>query len=158
MLNDVSQWYSDIREFMTAAGQTVPEKPEPLCEKDAVLRARLIMEEALETIHALGVEVHVNHHDDIPIAMDNLDFYRVVPTHMLGAVDGCCDIIVVTLGTLVSLGLPDNPFMTEVNQNNLTKVKPRVYIKEGKIQKPPGYQPPQLSKLLLQCYEASNEA
>ena len=151
---NVSNWYRDIREFMESAGQTVHTKPTHLSADDAHLRARLIMEEAFETCHALGVQPVVNGE---PIAFVDMEFVNFAPTHLLGLVDGCCDLIVVALGTLVTAGLPDEPFMDEVNQNNLSKVKPVAKIVNGKIQKPDGYTPPNLSQILLNLYDQGEE-
>ena len=153
-----SKWYKDIREFMESAGQTVNNEPTPLCEEDAILRARLIMEEALETCAALGVAIGVNiaeSEEDASyeeLSFDRLAFVKYDETDLLGVVDGCCDILVVTLGTMVSIGVPDHPFMKEVNQNNLSKVKPVAKIENGKIQKPPGYQPPNLANVMYQVF------
>lgn len=150
MKYDTSGWYKDIRDFMEAAGQTVSYKPSQLSIQDAELRARLILEEALETCHALGVAVTLGEQE---VTFEDLSFESVYPTHTLKLVDGCCDVIVVTLGTLVSAGIPDIPFMDEVNQNNLTKVKPVCKIVNGKVQKPDNYQPPKLSDILMKLYE-----
>lgn len=155
MKYDTSKWYKDIREFMESGGQTVNNSPTHLSAEDSELRARLIMEEAFETCRALGVVVTNDEGDDIEF--EDLQFHAVNPTHMLALVDGCCDIIVVTLGTLVSAGIPDEPFMAEVNENNLSKVKPVCRIENGKIQKPPGYKPPKLSDILLSLYDRGIE-
>lgn len=150
MKYSTSKWYQDIREFMESGGQTVNDSPTHLSAADSELRARLILEEAFETCRALGVLVLNDEGEEIEF--EDLQFHSANPTHMLALVDGCCDIVVVTLGTLVSAGLPDEPFMDEVNQNNLSKVKPVCKIENGKIQKPPGYQPPRLSDILLSLY------
>lgn len=144
-MKNTSPWYNKVKEFMEAGGQTVPDSPDQLSMEDANLRARLILEEAIETCIALGVTPRVNGE---VLRMDSIQFESEYPQHIIGTIDGCCDLMYVTLGTLVSMGLPDDPFMTEVCDNNLTKVKPTVRIVNGKIQKPPGYQPPDLGKVL----------
>ncbi|RME85522.1 MAG: hypothetical protein D6785_04320, partial [Planctomycetota bacterium] len=46
-----------VEEFMRLAGQEIPEVPTLPDEKTRLLRSKLILEEALETIHALGFAV-----------------------------------------------------------------------------------------------------
>ena len=116
--------YNRIREFMQKAGQGTPEEVVTPDGEVRVLRAKLIFEEALETISALGVRV-----DEIRGAclqtMD-LEFFDLgddkVDLELV--IDGCCDISVVTVGTLVAFGLPDKPFLEEVDRANLRKFEP----------------------------------
>mgnify|MGYP000750643155 CR=1 FL=1 len=100
---------------MRRAGQTVPALPIMPDQAIRVLRARLILEEATETIEALGCEVVMN---DGELSVRN-DFLK--QPSILETIDGCCDLSVVTIGTLSALGCPDAPFLAEVDAANLRK-------------------------------------
>lgn len=139
-----------IEEFMRQAEQVIPVPPTMPPEEVRQLRARLILEEALETIEALGFDVipfQVPHQGGLE--------YRVVtngkPCDVVKTVDGCCDLSVVTIGTLSAFGLPDNPFLCAVDQSNLAKFKGDGYKDEhGKWIKPSDWEPPQLKTLLAE--------
>ncbi len=162
-MNENQNWENDVRAFMEAAGQTAPEEPSKISPQDAELRARLILEEAFETVRALGVDVLVrvgdsDSEDTLPLSFEDITLISVVPANILETVDGLCDVMYVTLGTFVTLGLPSGPFMDEVCKNNLTKVFPRVHIVNGKVQKPLDYQPPRLSEILSLEYMKVRDA
>jgi predicted HAD superfamily Cof-like phosphohydrolase len=150
----MSDWYQQVKAFMEGAGQHVPDEPMQMDRSTAELRARLILEEAFETVAALGIEIECR--GEITDFKD-LKLYSTVPPHVLATVDGLCDIMYVTIGTFVSMGLPADPFMQEVCQNNMTKVCPRAHIVAGKVQKPADYQPPKLSEILLSLYTPKGE-
>lgn len=144
-----------VEEFMAKAKQTLPAYPSKPNEEVRRLRARLILEEALETITALGFAVSV---DNDPLIVDIADaelrFHDCKPFNMVEAVDGCCDLSVVTTGTLSALGVADEPFLYLVDTNNLGKFGPGSSIREdGKLIKPPGHKPPNiLLELVRQGY------
>lgn len=110
------------------------------------LRARLILEEALETIAALGFSIrpkstkqfyHVSDVDLLPIEEMAVDIDDVI--------DGCADTIYVAIGTMLVHGAPDLPHLAEINRTNNAKFPGAVAItnpETGKFQKPPGWQPP----------------
>src|SRR5690606_33615746 len=73
-------------------------------------------------------------------------------------VDGCCDLKVVTTGTLSSCGIPDELFQKEVDENNLKKFGPgHSYREDGKLIKPPGHQPPNIKGLLEELLRDNND-
>ena len=118
------------------------------------LRARLIFEEAMETIEALGVNVYVEGNDR-PSSFD--EFQLVVRTNfpfvkgpdLVEIADGCADLSVVTIGTLVACGIPDVDLLCMVDENNLAKFGPGGYLREdGKWIKPPNHKPPNIWGLL----------
>jgi len=61
--------YNRIKEFMKLAGQDTPKKPIEPSSEIRKLRAKLILEEALETISALGFEVYPDrgYEDSLPL-------------------------------------------------------------------------------------------
>lgn len=72
-------------------------------------------------------------------------------------VDGAIDSIYVILWTLNKLGVPADACFAEVQRSNMAKLWPdgKVHKNEfGKVQKPPGWTPPQLHELLLQARDA----
>lgn len=114
------------------------------------LRARLILEEALETIAALGVGVNVPYvsngkPDAITLRFDNLDFFPMGEPNLEEIIDGCCDLHYVEVGTLCACGVPDVPHMNIVNYANDAKFpggKAVINPETGKFGKPPGWKAP----------------
>lgn len=100
---------------MGKAGQTVPTVPIMPDLAIRVLRARLLLEETVETINALGCEV-VMKDGELTVRNDFLRTPSIVET-----IDGCCDVSVIAIGTLSALGCPDGPFLAEVDAANLRK-------------------------------------
>lgn len=121
--------YDRIREFMKLLpGRKVPEK---LTIPDVEIRrllAMLIIEEALETVTALGFNVWAGPENTEPKWLLNgktdlvdFQFLDCVTPNLEEVIDGCCDISVVAIGTLIAFGLPDQPFLEEVDRANLRK-------------------------------------
>ncbi len=141
-----------VREFMQKAGQDTPDTPTIPDEATRVLRAKLILEEALETVRALGVGVHVTTADGTEVDfshVDHLDFVARGAVDLPGVVDGCADISVVTIGTLIAFGIDDAPVLEEVDAANLRKFAPGSYRRDdGKWIKPPGWTPPDIEGVI----------
>lgn len=114
-----------VEEFMRLAKQSVPEMPvQSLSPEERILRAKLIMEEALETIEALGVDMWTEDEDGncCGIEMGALSFTNIAGAfNLVDVIDGCCDLAIVTTGTLSACGVPDLPFQDLVNQSKLIK-------------------------------------
>jgi len=132
-----------IEELMRRAGQDLPKRPIMPSIQVRQLRANLILEEALETIEALGFAVKLNNNDFVAVPMGEPDIVKVV--------DGCADVSVVTIGTLSAFGVSDQPILTAVDENNLEKFGPGSYRREsdGKWMKPPGHKPADIMGLLI---------
>ena len=148
-----------VDEFMKLAGQEVPVLPKDPDEATRILRAKLIMEEALETcIKGLGVTPYVA--GGHAVEEDGCTFQITGPFDMVETVDGCCDIKVVTTGTLTACGVADMAHQAEVDSNNLAKFGPGGYRRDdGKWVKPPGHQPPDIAGILKrQGYRQGEEA
>lgn len=62
--------------------------------------------------------------------------------------DACGDLIVVVMGLMADLGLPYSAIMNQINQANLTKVKDGVVDENNKLQKPDGFETPDIEALL----------
>ncbi len=140
--------YQRVRQFMQKVGQEIPQEPEIPDPHTRTLRAKLILEEALETIEALGVRVST-YRDGVEVQFTGPDvrlkFEATDEVDLEGVVDGCADISVVTVGTLISFGIDDEPVLEEVDAANLRKFEPGSYMREdGKWIKPPDWQPPDI--------------
>ncbi|MDE2996782.1 MAG: hypothetical protein OXT73_08620 [Bacteroidota bacterium] len=134
--------YQRVKEFMQKVGQDTPEGAIEPDSKVRILRAKLILEEALETVEALGVTVHHQGHE---ITEEGLEYDAPNPFDLKEVVDGCADISVVTIGTLIAIGVDDEPVLEEVDASNLRKFGPGSYRREdGKWMKPPGWTPPDI--------------
>ncbi len=140
--------YRRVREFMQKAGQETPGAPVIPDEETRLLRAKLILEEALETVKALGVGVRVTTEDGTEVDfshVDHLDFFPQGEVNLEGVVDGCADVSVVTIGTLIAFGIDDEPILEEVDRANLRKFASGSYRRDdGKWMKPPGWTPPDI--------------
>jgi predicted HAD superfamily Cof-like phosphohydrolase len=117
-----------VREFMQVFGQETPETFSPDRFPKA-LRANLIVEEVKELVAAINAE----------------DWVEVV--------DALCDILYVTYGAAVALGVDIEPFLEEVHRSNMSKLDPEtgrpIYREDGKVVKPPTWSPPDLLRILL---------
>ena len=134
--------YKRIRAFMQHAGQDTPDSVTIPDAASRLLRAKLILEEAMETVQALGVEVSLG---DTLVQFDALSWREGGDVDLEGVVDGCADISVVTMGTLVAFGVDDEAVLQEVDEANLRKFGPGSYAREdGKWMKPPGWMPPDI--------------
>ena len=137
-----------VDEFMSLAKQERPSKPTVPSEQVRILRAKLILEEALETIDALGCTLNTKFVGAVTTTEFKLGIAEISATHepdLVDIVDGCCDVIVVTTGTLSACGVDDLVPQMLVDQNNLDKFGPgHSYRADGKLVKPPNHKAPDL--------------
>ena len=138
-----------VQEFHRAIGQpTSPAEPQL---RNAELRARLIAEEAAETIYALvggekALEIlleyahpHPHHKEYQQVGGKEPDFVEVI--------DGLCDTVVVCLGTAEEIGIDLEPFFDEVMRSNMTKADAPVR-EDGKRMKGLNFSPPNIAGIL----------
>lgn len=147
-----------VESFMLRANQEVPvlsfldsftlsEEEKERTHKMRLLRAKLIFEEAIETIYALGFTIsYLEEGGESPQELDfeGISLAPITGTEisLIDIIDGCGDIKVVTTGTLSAFGLPDEPFQEIVDNSNLTKFREGYSIREdGKVIKSPNYVP-----------------
>ena len=114
------------------------------------LRARLMLEETLETIRdGLGLEVSVLSHVHVMGGESEIEFKDVKAVDLVGLVDGLADQHVVLMGAASAFGVAFQPIFEAVMDNNCGKFGPGHYVDEGgKLVKPPGHKPPDLDSLL----------
>ena len=140
--------YQRVRQFMVQAGQDVPDRVTIPDSSTRLLRAKLILEEALETVAALGIKVK---HQGREIHEDSLQWETGDDVDLEGVIDGCADISVVTIGTMISFGVEDKPVLEEVDGANLRKFGPGSYSRgDGKWMKPPDWTPPDVLRAIGQ--------
>lgn len=137
-----------IDEFMRLAKQELPKVPCVPSNEVLRLRAKLILEEALETVRAMGIVVTRRGYEIEHV--DQLEFLWTgdVPD-LIEIADGCADLSVVTIGTLSACGIGDKELLECVDRNNLDKFGPGHSIRaDGKLVKPADHQPPDIAGVL----------
>lgn len=157
MIFQTSAHYDRVRDFMTRAKQDCPTTPTIPSAKTRILRAKLMMEEVLETIAGLGVSVSVNANgsmaesNTIEVGITNgvCHFHDNGIVDMVEVADGCADVAVVTTGTLIAIGVADLALQAAVDKNNNDKFGPgHSWNEAGKLLKPPGHKPPDIASIL----------
>lgn len=110
--------------FMQEAGQEIPDFVSIPSGDVRRLRARMTLEEALETIEALGFSLKLG---DVEIKDQGKDLELVPTTATLDAykiAKECLDCQIIATGTLLSLGIPlTEDLQLEVDTNNLVKFR-----------------------------------
>lgn len=115
-----------VKEFMAVFGQSAPESFSPELFPGA-LRVSLIEEEAKEFRAAVAAH----------------DWTEVV--------DAICDLLYVTYGAAVALGIDIEPFFSEVHRSNMSKLDKSgrpIYRADGKVIKSSDWSPPDILGLL----------
>jgi predicted HAD superfamily Cof-like phosphohydrolase len=111
-----------VKQWMADFGQETPDKP---CIPDLEtrkLRARLILEECLETIRALGVDVETAY-PDLGDTRNTFRFYEKGEPNLHEIADGLADLHVVAYcGTGVACGLDMEKVMERVLVANESKM------------------------------------
>jgi predicted HAD superfamily Cof-like phosphohydrolase len=150
-----------VERMMKGFGQEVPDRPTHQGPETRVLRARLIMEEALETIQdGLRVDVDLGWKGIAPdtghptgcrhdVLFDRLGFKaKEGDADLVELADGCADVSVVTIGTLSAFGIKDAPLLREVDANNQAKIDTGKTDEHGKFVKHPDHKPPKIAEVL----------
>ncbi len=151
-MSERSEFQLRVDSFMEKARQELPDSPCIPSEDVRRLRATLILEEALETIEALGFGVGVVERrtgESGCLSIDDCEFLAIGDPDMVKIADGCCDTIVVTLGTLSACGMSDRALMYEVCDSNDSKFIDGHIREDGKLVKGPAYRPADLLTILV---------
>lgn len=110
--------YQRVEEFMVLANQANPSQPELPTLSVRLLRCKLIIEEVRELVNALGFDcVICDPYERNDCTSPSFQLVEIA--------DGCADLSVVTIGTLIACGISDKPILEAVDENNLAKFKPR---------------------------------
>lgn len=132
-----------VETFHEALGATVGLYPEL---RDRELRAKLIMEEAVETVAAMGFGVEA----DIWTNREAIGHFLQMPgkPDFAEAIDGLCDLLYVVYGAAVAWGIDLSPFFEQVHKANMAKLGGGKRA-DGKVLKPEGWQPPDIEAELI---------
>lgn len=142
--------------------QAIPSEPKIPDENVLGLRAKLIFEEAMETIRGLGTRVFVPAPDGSEVEIiPSSDFCFVtdrnsVTTDLEEIIDGCCDTIYVAVGTMLACGVDPDMHLDHVcdcNDAKFPEGKAIIRQSDGKFQKPEGWKAPDHARLM----EGENE-
>lgn len=141
-----------VEKFRVLAGQPVPESPTMPDAEGRLLQARLIFEEAMETINkGLGVSIRYPG-SVIEVGMENAVFSADREPDLEELADGCGDLSVVTTSTLSAAGIDDIPVLHTIDEANLKKFGPGGYrdAETNKWIKPPDFVPPNIKQILIE--------
>lgn len=132
-----------VRKFMQAVGQSAPDTPTEPTKDEKILRARLILEEAIELCNALGISISAMvPQGELINSTDDLYFNNDLIFDMVQVVDGCCDLYWVGIGGVaVSCGFSLREPLDEVNRSNLSKIDNGYRRDDGKWVKGENYSP-----------------
>lgn len=145
----MNRWQKATHEFHEKFGAAIGDRPN-LDHRE--VRAKLIMEEAVETVAAMGYDVHARIEERGRIGETA---HREVARYakgfdqpdMIETIDGLCDLIYVVAGAAVTMGIDLDPFFEEVHRSNMAKDGGGTRA-DGKIMKPEGWQPPDIAGVL----------
>lgn len=156
----------EVAKMMRAFGQEVRPTPTmPSDPKERILRARIVLEEAMEFVAALGCEVLLGEKplDDINTMTEGAPWQKFIVLKddvkiectgegdLVEAADALADLKVVVYGSDNALGLNANEVFREVMRSNMTKVLPDGSVlrdEGGKVVKPKDYDPPNIRQVL----------
>lgn len=132
---------AQVGDFMRVMGQPVRDTPtSDIPDDERLLRARLVYEEAVEFVEAMGCEIATS--DDRTIAP------WIEPMHgevdLVEAADALADLLVVVYGSAHTLGIPIKAVFDAVHATNMAKAPGGVVTRreDGKVLKPDGWVPP----------------
>ena len=131
-----------VEEFHRKFGQAIGQNAGDNWSEHKIrrLRAKLILEEALEFVAASGID-----QDELLAELPVLHPHANFPV----AVDGLCDLLYVVYGSGVAFGVDLREPFTAVHRANMAKFGGGTR-EDGKIQKPPDWKAPDLASLLCE--------
>ena len=140
------QLRGQVRAFHGANGVVDPLTPTVPPDDRVRFRARLIAEEALETIAAMFSDGkgYQSALDRIGFALSSFIKEAPVKVDMVAFADGCADLDYVTEGARQEFGIDGAPIAAEVHRSNMAKVGGPMR-EDGKVMKPPGWTPPDVA-------------
>ena len=142
-----------VKKFMLKAGQKCPDKPTIPNLKTRKLRAKLILEEALETINkGLGIEAMLyleRGNNDQRVEIDDIVFVDNHKPDLVELADGLGDSPYVGYyGTALACGIDMEPVFEEIQKSNMSKFIDGYKRKDGKWQKGLSFRPPEIASII----------
>lgn len=144
----MNRMQDQVREFHEKFGHPIGTTP---AFSRPELRAKLILEEAIETAVGILGSVAVTE----LLRNEIFEFAKVPPKepNLVEAADGMCDLSYVNFGTAVEMGIDLQRVFNEVHRSNMAKVGGATRS-DGKTMKPAGWTPPDvLGQLVAQGYK-----
>jgi predicted HAD superfamily Cof-like phosphohydrolase len=126
----------DIVTLMKQFDQEVKESPELPDSATRLLRARLVLEEALEFVRACGCSVTADQKTVIDDSAVELDPNST--PDLVEYVDGCIDQLVVTYGALNAAGIEAQSAWDEVQRSNMSKAWPHCSVCDAVLERGSG--------------------
>ncbi len=149
----MEKFQKSVKEFMIKGRQSAPDRPTEPSTDERILRAKMTIEEAVETSDAFGVEII--HWVDTEygrtgriVKMENLTFVDTGKFDIVEVADGVSDQIVIAVGNANCIGVDIEPVMDEVLANNMLKVINPKFREDGKLIKPEGHPRPDIKRII----------
>jgi predicted HAD superfamily Cof-like phosphohydrolase len=121
---------------------------QPIGNPNPMLAARLIAEEAIETVNALGFNVVTKLGGKFELVPITVAGVGNKPVDLVETLDGLADTMYVCEWAFLNLGYPDKPFLDEVCHNNNLKVIDPKFDENGKVMKPVGHPKPDIAGII----------
>lgn len=142
-----------VRQMMQGFGQAAPEALLLEPSKELLLsRLKLNLEEVLEQVRDAGYVVQVASRDGVdgaPLIFEDLVLTSVRPPDLVKLLDGIANLSVTNTGFFVALGVPDSPFLEEVDANNLLKIATgKLNAETGKFEKAQDHPAPDIAGVI----------
>jgi predicted HAD superfamily Cof-like phosphohydrolase len=146
---------ADVRAFMEAGGQKIRDLPEIPADESAPVGERLSdTARVLHTTAAWLAEVSKTSERAFRAWLIVSEVAELVDAlareDVIDVADALADIDYVTIGTAIQFGIPHEKVWNTVQDSNMAKFPGGVAIRDvnGKIQKPPGWKPPDIAGVL----------
>lgn len=146
-----------VREFHEAVHAATGGEPDPITPTmpsypARVLRAKLILEEALETIiKGLGVNLNIGSSSLLTATSeckDDLNWTELHPGNLVEIADGAADLKYVICGMELKCGIDGDSVFQEVHESNMTKFIDGSRRGDGKWVKGPSYKPANVLRVI----------
>lgn len=140
-----------VREMRAGYGQ--PNRDTPGLPDDDHLTAcmNISFEEDLELLDAAGFDLYIGNRRIDP---QELRIQKVRSANLVEMIDACGDRSVVNTGILVACGVPDDPFLREIDNNNLLKIRTgKLNPVTGKFEKAKDHPKPDIAGVLRDVME-----
>ena len=148
----IRERYQLLREFHRRVNEPAHDSPTEPARDHAELRARLVLEEALELVAALGVGIQMYDANGYPVDAGSISVDKIMPVNFVRAVDAMRDLEYVIHGTDLVLGTSAAAEDTfeEVHRSNMGK---EAGVGDGaKAIKPADWRPPELKEILRRTF------
>ena len=147
--------FEDVQDFMLAFGQQVRDVPTTdITPEEQLLRARLVFEEAMEFVDAMGCAVVHDMGQWQIMLKSEYNNAESADIDLPEAADALADSLVVIYGSFATLGIEPKSVFDEVHRSNMAKLGPngQPILREGdrKVLKPEGWTPPNIAGVLIE--------